>query len=58
MEHYKKLKKTIVIIYFMYRRQTLCTLHIAVDFLKSLEFAVVWGGGWYWDIVHLLYPCR
>jgi hypothetical protein len=31
--------------YFMYRRPTLCTLHIAVDFLKSLEIAVVWGGG-------------
>ena len=30
--------------YFMYRRPTLCTLHIAVDFLKSLEIAVVWGG--------------
>ena len=30
---------------FMYRRPTLCTLHIAVDFLKSLEIAVVWGGG-------------
>ncbi len=29
----------------MYRRPTLCTLHIAVDFLKSLEIAVVWGGG-------------
>jgi len=28
----------------MYRRPTLCTLHIAVDFLKSLEIAVVWGG--------------
>jgi len=25
----------------MYRRPTLCTLHIAVDFLKSLEIAVV-----------------
>ena len=44
--------------FFMYRRPTLCTLHIAVDFLKSLEIAVVWGGGWYWDIVHILYPCR
>jgi hypothetical protein len=43
---------------FMYRRPTLCTLHIAVDFLKSLVIAVVWGGGWYWDIVHILYPCR
>jgi len=31
--------------FFMYRRPTLCTLHIAVDFLKSLEIAVVWGGG-------------
>ncbi len=30
---------------FMYRRPTLCTLHIAVDFLKFLEIAVVWGGG-------------
>jgi hypothetical protein len=30
---------------FMYRRPTLCTLHIAVDFLKSLKIAVVWGGG-------------
>jgi len=30
---------------FMYRRPTLCTLDIAVDFLKSLEIAVVWGGG-------------
>jgi hypothetical protein len=29
----------------MYRRPTLCTLHIAVDFLKSLKFAVVLGGG-------------
>ncbi len=29
----------------MYRRPTLCTLHIAVDFLKSLEIAVIWGGG-------------
>jgi hypothetical protein len=28
----------------MYRRPTLCTLHIAVDFLKSLEIAVVWRG--------------
>ena len=28
----------------MYRRPTLCTLHIAVDFLKSLEIAVVLGG--------------
>jgi hypothetical protein len=27
------------------RRPTLCTLHIAVDFLKSLKIAVVWGGG-------------
>jgi hypothetical protein len=44
---------------FMYRRPTLCTLHIAVDFLKSLKIAVVWGGkGGYWDIVHILYPCR
>jgi hypothetical protein len=30
---------------FMYQRPTLCTLHIAVDFLKSLKIAVVWGGG-------------
>jgi hypothetical protein len=30
---------------FMYRRPTLCTLHIAVYFLKSLKIAVVWGGG-------------
>jgi hypothetical protein len=29
----------------MYRRPTLCTLHIAVDFLKSLKIAVVWGWG-------------
>jgi hypothetical protein len=29
----------------MYRRPTLCTLHIAVDFLQSLKIAVVWGGG-------------
>jgi hypothetical protein len=29
----------------MYRRPTLCTLHIAVDFLKSLKIAVVLGGG-------------
>jgi len=43
---------------FMYRRPTLCTLHIAVDFLKSLKIAVVVGGGCYWDIVHILYPCR
>ncbi len=44
---------------FMYRRPTLCTLHIAVDFLKSLKIAVVLGGGGcYWDIVHILYPCR
>ncbi len=42
---------------FMYRRPTLCTLHIAVDFLKSLKIAVVLGGGCYWDIVHILYPC-
>ncbi len=34
-----------VIIYFMYRRPTLCTLHIAVNFLKSLKIAVVWGEG-------------
>ncbi len=35
------------------------TLHIAVDFLNSLKIAVVWGGvGCYWDIVHILYPCR
>ncbi len=31
--------------HFMYRRPTLCTLHIAVDFLKSMKIAVVWGGG-------------
>ncbi len=44
---------------FMYRRPTLYTLHIAVDFLKSLRIAVVWGeGGCHWDIVHILYPCR
>ncbi len=30
---------------FMDRRPTLCTLHIAVDFLKSRKIAVVWGGG-------------
>ncbi len=30
---------------FMYRRPTLCTLHIAVDFLKYLKIAVVLGGG-------------
>jgi hypothetical protein len=30
---------------FMYRRPTLCTLHIALDFLKLLKIAVVWGGG-------------
>ncbi len=30
---------------FMYRRPTLCTLHIAVDFLKSLKIAVVLVGG-------------
>jgi|LakMenE18May11ns_1017448.scaffolds.fasta_scaffold6691559_1 hypothetical protein len=30
---------------FMYRRPTLCTLHIAVDFLKSLKIAVVLEGG-------------
>ncbi len=29
----------------MYRRPTLYTLQIAVDFLKSLYIAVVWGGG-------------
>jgi hypothetical protein len=29
----------------MYRRPTLCTLHIAVDFLKSLKIAVILGGG-------------
>ncbi len=28
----------------MYRRPTLYPLEIAVDFLKSLEIAVVWGG--------------
>ncbi len=48
-----------MVYYFMYRRPTLCTLNIAVDFLKSLKIAVVfWGGGCYWDIVHILYPCR
>ena len=30
---------------FIYRRPTLYLLEIAVDFLKSLEIAVVWGGG-------------
>jgi hypothetical protein len=30
------------LIVFMYRRPTLCTLHIAVDFLKSVKIAVVW----------------
>ena len=30
---------------FMYRRSTLYPLEIAVDFLKSLYIAVVWGGG-------------
>ena len=29
----------------MCRRPTLYLLEIAVDFLKSLEIAVVWGGG-------------
>jgi hypothetical protein len=29
----------------MYRRPILCTLHVAVDFLKFLKIAVVWGGG-------------
>ena len=29
----------------------------AVDFLKSLKIALVWRGC-YWDIVHILYPCR
>ncbi len=28
----------------MYRRPTLYPLEIAVDFLKSLQIAVVWGG--------------
>jgi hypothetical protein len=56
----------------MYRRPILCTLHVAVDFLKFLKIAVVWGGeGCYWDIViyyipvddgrdivHILYPFR
>jgi hypothetical protein len=46
--------------FFMYRRPILCTLHGAVDFLKFLKIAVVGGGGGgcYWDIVHILYPCR
>jgi hypothetical protein len=39
----------------MYRRPTLCTLHIAVDFLKSLEIAVVWGGGGGTGILCLYY---
>jgi hypothetical protein len=39
------LLRTCAEIFFMYRRPTLCTLHIAADFLKSLEIAVVWGGG-------------
>jgi hypothetical protein len=44
---------------FMYRRPILCTLHGAVDFFKFLKIAVVGGvGGCYWDIVHILYPCR
>ncbi len=34
-------QSSIVLILFMYRRPTLCTLHIAVDFLKSLKIAVV-----------------
>jgi len=29
----------------MYRRPILCALHVAVDFLKFLKIAVVWGGG-------------
>ena len=29
---------------FMYRIPILCTLHVAVDFLKFLKIAVVWGG--------------
>jgi hypothetical protein len=34
-------------------------LRIAVDFLKSPKIAVdLGGGGCYWDIVHILYPCR
>jgi hypothetical protein len=33
------------IMFFMYRRPTLCTLPIAVDFLKSLKIAVVFLGG-------------
>ncbi len=43
---------------FMYRRPTLCTLHIAVDFLKSLKIAVVLGGGCYkyWDVMYTLHP--
>jgi hypothetical protein len=32
-------------IVFMYRRPILCTLHVAVDFLKFLKIAVVWGWG-------------
>ena len=58
------------LIVIMYRRPTLCTLHIAVDFLKSLKIAVVWGEGLllgykafggrgcFWDIKHILYPPR
>ncbi len=46
------------VMYFMYRRPILCTLHSAVDFFKFLKIAVVggWGGGCYWDIVHILNP--
>jgi hypothetical protein len=33
------------IIIIMYRRPILCTLYCAVDFLKVLKIAVVWGGG-------------
>ncbi len=29
----------------MYRRPILWTLYVAVDFLKVLKIAVVWGGG-------------
>ncbi len=37
--------KNVEKITLMYQRTTLCTLHIAVDFLKSQKIAVVWGGG-------------
>ncbi len=43
---------------FMYRRPILCTLHVAVDFLKFPKIAVVWGGGGsYWDIGHIVGSC-